>query len=116
MAEFLTRTTKLPPYLMFPRFLLNMKLPETSKILYIVLLDRARLSQQNEGWIDEYGHVFLYFPITNLAQELGKSEMTIKTSLATVLVNLFRYTLSENIQLYRFSIGVKYPLAECGLT
>ena len=44
MTEFLTTDTILPPYMVFPRFLLDMELNETTKLLYMVLLDRARLS------------------------------------------------------------------------
>ena len=60
MTDFLTADTNLPSYMMFPRFLLDMEINETAKMLYIILLDRARLSQKNEGWSDTNGHVFLY--------------------------------------------------------
>ena len=84
MTEFLTPDTNLPPYMVFPRFLLDMELNETTKLLYMVLLDRARLSLKNEGWTDESGHVFLYFTIESMAEVLHKSQMTIKTSLAAL--------------------------------
>lgn len=84
MTEFLTTDTILPPYMVFPRFLLDMELNETTKLLYMVLLDRARLSLKNEGWTDESGHVFLYFTIEAMAEVLHKSQMTIKTSLAAL--------------------------------
>ncbi len=32
------------------------------KILYVLLLDRARLSQKNEGWADELGRAFIFLP------------------------------------------------------
>ena len=51
MTQFLIKDTLIPPYMAFPRFLLDMEqLSETAKILYVLLLDRARLSQKNEGW------------------------------------------------------------------
>ena len=84
MTEFLTVDTSLPPYLIFPRFLLDMELNETTKLLYMILLDRARLSLRNEGWTDASGHVFLYFTIEAMANVLHKSQMTIKTSLAAL--------------------------------
>lgn len=46
MTDFLTADTNLPSYMMFPRFLLDMEINETAKMLYIILLDRARLSQK----------------------------------------------------------------------
>lgn len=49
MTDFLTADTNLPSYMMFPRFLLDMEINETAKMLYIILLDRARLSQKNEA-------------------------------------------------------------------
>ena len=84
MTEFLTVDTSLPPYLIFPRFLLDMELNETTKLLYMILLDRARLSLRNEGWTDASGHVFLYFTIEAMANVLHKSQMTIRTSLAAL--------------------------------
>ena len=81
LTDYLTSTSQLPTYLAYPRFLLDMDISETAKLVYTVLLDRARLSLQNEGWIDNAGHVFLYFTISNLAATLHKSEMTIKTAL-----------------------------------
>lgn len=84
MTDFLTADTNLPSYMMFPRFLLDMEINETAKMLYIILLDRARLSQKNEGWSDTNGHVFLYFTIEALAEVLHKSQMTVKTALAVL--------------------------------
>lgn len=84
MNEFLTRNTELPPYMVFPKFLLDSELSETTKLLYMILLDRARLSIKNEGWTDKQGHVFIYFTISNLANTLHKGEMTIKNCLTAL--------------------------------
>ncbi len=82
MTEFLTQASQFSNYMVFPKFLLNREaLSETAKILYMILLNRARLSQKNDGWTDEKGHVFIYFPITALAETIHKSEMTVKTAL-----------------------------------
>ena len=69
MTDFLTADTNLPSYMMFPRFLLDMKINETAKMLYIILIDRTRLSQKNEGWSDIDGHVFIYFTIEVLEKQ-----------------------------------------------
>lgn len=83
MTRFLTQDSSIPPYMAFPRFLLDKDgLNETAKILYTILLDRARLSQKNDGWTDEQGRVFIFFPIKNLAETMHKSEMSIKTALS----------------------------------
>ena len=85
MTQFLIKDTLIPPYMAFPRFLLDMEqLSETAKILYVLLLDRARLSQKNEGWVDERGRAFIFFPIKDLAETMHKSEMSIKTALTAL--------------------------------
>ena len=84
MTDFLTADSNLPSYMMFPRFLLDMEINETAKMLYIILLDQARLSQKKEGWSDTDGHVFIYFTIEALAEVLHKSQMTVKTALAVL--------------------------------
>ena len=115
MAEFLTPSSPLPPYLAYPRFLLDMDISETAKLLYAVLLDRARLSRQNDGWTDENGHVYLYYTISNLAAAIHRSEMTVKTALRV---------LSEKKLIYRQRQGagspnkiyVKIPVADSFLS
>ena len=39
MTEFLTSHTSFSSYMVFPRFLLDMEINETAKMLYIILLD-----------------------------------------------------------------------------
>ena len=68
--------TRLPPYLPYPRFLLQADLTQTAK-----LLDRATLSQAN-GWLDEGGRIYLVFPIEKIAAALDRSNMTVKTALS----------------------------------
>ena len=82
MTTFLTANSTLPPYMAFPSFLLDCDFSETTKLLYMVLLNRARLSQKNDGWIDKNGDVFSYFTIEDMAATLRKSQTTIKTSLS----------------------------------
>lgn len=84
MTHFLTIDSKIPPYMVFPRFLLDSDLSETTKILYMILLDRTRLSIKNGGWSDNQGHVYIHFTISELADTLHKSEMTIKNSLSAL--------------------------------
>ena len=59
MTQFLTQDGPIPPYMAFPRFLLDKDgLNETAKILYTILFDRARLSQKNDGWTDEPSRIW----------------------------------------------------------
>ena len=46
MTTYLTANSTLPPYMAFPSFLLDCDFSETTKLLYMVLLNRARLSQK----------------------------------------------------------------------
>lgn len=83
-STYLKSDTKLSDYMAFPRFLLNSGLNETAMLLYVLLLDRARLSMNYPQWIDEKKRVFLHFQIRELATVLHKSEMTVKTTLSAL--------------------------------
>ena len=41
MAQFLKSDSNLPPYMAYPRFLLDVDISETAKLVYMLLLDRA---------------------------------------------------------------------------
>ncbi len=73
MTQFLTQSSPIPPYMAFPRFLLDKDgLNETAKILYTILLDRARLSQKmTDGQMNKVMCSFLPHqePGRNHAQE-----------------------------------------------
>lgn len=84
MNQYITTNTEMPNYMQFPKFLLDMEINETAKLLYMVLLDRARLSMINQGWQDAYGRVFMVYPIEDLAARLHKCPMTIKTALTAL--------------------------------
>ena len=85
MTHFLTTDTALPAYMAYPKFLMDMTgLSETAKLVYIVLLDRARISQAKGGWTDENGNVFIFYPIQDLAKAIHKSEMSVKTALSAL--------------------------------
>ena len=84
MTHLLQKNSQIPAYMAYPRFLLTADLSETAKLVYVLLLDRARLSMKNDGWEDEQGHVFIYYTIADLASASGKSEMTVKNALAAL--------------------------------
>ena len=70
ISDYLTVTTPLPQYLPYPRFLLDTALSHTAKLLYTLLLDRATLSQKN-NWIDAQGRMYVVYPLSHLAKDLG---------------------------------------------
>ena len=67
IADYMTKDTKLPSYIPFPRFLLGADLTLTTQLLYALLLDRATLSQKS-GWVDEQGRLYIVFPIGKLIE------------------------------------------------
>lgn len=80
VTEYMTDQTRIPAFLPYPRFLLKMELTNTARVLYALLLDRAKLSRRN-GWKDEKEQIYLIYPIANMAQDLGKSQITIKKAM-----------------------------------
>ena len=85
MTQFLTSETSLPSFLAYPKFLLEMTgLSETAKVVYILLLDRAKISQKHDGWADAQGQIYIYYPIKDLAETIHKSEMSVKTALSAL--------------------------------
>ncbi len=81
MNHYITRDARMPGYLIFPRALLQMELTAAEVSVYMLLLDRSRLSVQNEKWIDGEGRAFLYFPILELARAIGRSDTAVKKAL-----------------------------------
>ena len=70
ISDYLKPNMPLPQYLPYARFLLDTDLCHTAKMLYTLLLDRATLSQKN-NWVDEQGRIYVIYPLSNLAKDLG---------------------------------------------
>ena len=70
ISDYLKHNMPLPQYLPYARFLLDTDLSHTAKLLYTLLLDRATLSQKN-NWIDTQGHIYVIYPLSHLAKDLG---------------------------------------------
>ncbi|MCD8238790.1 MAG: replication initiator protein A [Clostridiales bacterium] len=79
MNNFFTNENQLTSYIAYPKYLFGNKLSETTKLIYIVLLDRAKMSLKNSSYTDSTG-VFVYFPINKMAEAVNKSEMTVKNA------------------------------------
>jgi len=79
--KYYTTGTQLPPYLPYPKFLLDFPLSETARLVYTLLLSRIQLSRQN-GWVDADGRVWCRYTIRDLMQDTGKGKTTILTALA----------------------------------
>ena len=83
--QFLKSNSNLPPYMAYPKFLLKVDISETAKLVYMLLLDRTRLSMKNGDWQDESGRVFILYTIPALAKDIGKGETTVKKALNQLL-------------------------------
>ena len=79
-TSYISITTRLPRYLPYAEFLLQMDLSLTAKLIYTMLLDRTTLSQKN-GWADENGNVFVIYTMEDLCAVTGKCISTIKAVL-----------------------------------
>ena len=64
-----------------------------AKLLYAFLLGRTQLSQKS-GWVSENGDVYVIYTIRQMANDLNRSERTVKAALAelenTGLIARFR--------------------------
>ena len=78
---FLKSDSKVVGYMAYPRFLTGLALSETAKLIYVLLLDRARLSINKGGWADEEGNVYILYDIKSLSADSGKSTGTVKAAL-----------------------------------
>ena len=84
MTDYITNHTALPPYMMYPKFLLTQHIIETAKLIYVLLLDRARLSAAKHEYTDRNGRVYIYYPIEDMADDIHKSRTTVKNALAAL--------------------------------
>ena len=64
-----------------PRFILWGEYSINAKLLYALLLGRTQLSQKS-GWVSEDGNVYVIYTIRQMANDLNRSERTVKAALA----------------------------------
>ena len=70
----------MPPFIPLPRFMLAGEYSINAKLLYGLLLNRTTLSQKS-GWVSEDGDVYVIYTIKQMANDLDRSERTVKTAL-----------------------------------
>ena len=78
--QYYTTETKLPLYIPYARFLLDIPLGETARLVYSLILSRIHLSKSN-GWVDAQNRVYCRYTIQDLMADTGKSKSTIVTAL-----------------------------------
>ncbi|MCD8005868.1 MAG: replication initiator protein A [Oscillospiraceae bacterium] len=74
------KDTALPPFIPLPRFIVAGEYSVNAKLLYGLLLSRTMLSQKS-GWVSDDGNVYVIYPIKELAEDLNRSEKTVKNAL-----------------------------------
>ena len=116
ISDYLTVTTPLPRYLPYARFLLDTDLSHTAKLLYTLLLDRATLSQKN-NWIDAQGRIYVLYPLSSLAKDLGCSISSITRSFTELenaqLVERIRSRFSKSSHIL---LKVPHTVQNCAVT
>ena len=116
ISNYLTAATPLPQYLPYARFLLDTNLSHTAKLLYTLLLDRATLSQKN-NWIDAQDRIFVVYPLSSLAKDLGYSISSITRAFAELenaqLVERVRNGFSKPS---RILLKVPHTTQNCAVT
>ena len=70
----------MPPFIPLPRFMVTGDYSINAKMLYGLLTNRTMLSQKN-GWVSEDGYVYIIYTIKQMADDLGRSERTVKSAL-----------------------------------
>ena len=116
ISDYLKPNMPLPQYLPYARFLLDTDLSHAAKLLYTLLLDRATLSQKN-NWIDAQGRIYVVYPLSNLAKDLGCSISSITRSF-TELENaqLAERVRSDFSKPSRILLKVPHTTQNCAVT
>lgn len=97
-------------YYQFPKWLLGAKIDNDCRVLYMLLLDRYKLSLKND-WIDENNRVYSYFSKESAANILNISVASIYRSFKVLVENGFieqvRQGQGKNNRIYLKSVDFK---------
>ena len=107
MSDYLMEEEQIGSYMAYPRFLMDMDLGCFEKLVYVFLLNRFRLSLKPENrkrFTDVNDHIFIIYPISHLARDLGKCESTIKKSMRSLresgLIETVQQGMNEPNRIY----------------
>ena len=108
-TDYITSSPALPPYLVLPRFLLNMDVRFTAKEVYAILLDMALNSETVQT--DQRGRRYLEFFNKTVAELIDRTPSTVAQSLRELeAVELVEKKLMARNAPYR--IYIKLPAGE----
>lgn len=83
-TENIKKPLHIPLYMMYPKFLFDLRISDTAKLLYVILLDRARMSAASERWTDPDGSVFVCYTVAALSETLHKGKTAIEDGLRSL--------------------------------
>ena len=108
-TDYITSSPTLPPYLVLPRFLLNMDVRFTAKEVYAILLDMALNSEAAQT--DQRGRRYLEFFNKTVAELIDRTPSTVAQFLRELeAVGLVEKKLMARNAPYR--IYIKLPAGE----
>lgn len=108
-TDYITSSPTLPPYLVLPRFLLNMDVRFTAKEVYAILLDMALNSETVQT--DQRGRRYMEFFNKTVAELIDRTPSTVAQSLRELeAVGLVEKKLMARNAPYR--IYIKLPAGE----
>lgn len=110
--KYVTKESKVHSYIQIPATLLKENLGSTTLLIYGVLLTRVTLSQKN-CWTDEFGRVFIIYPISKIAEHIGKSESVVKPLIVTTNLSLQEIKAESNVvkvRIYDRILGMCVPV------
>ncbi len=108
-VDYITASPPLPPYLIFPRFLLDMNVRFTAKEVYAILLDMALHSEAAQT--DQQGRRYLEFFNKTVAELIDRTPSTVAQSLCELeAVGLVEKKLMARNAPYH--IYIKLPTVE----
>ena len=108
-TDYITSTPALPPYLVYPRFLLGLNVRLTAKEVYAIMLDMTLNSENVQT--DEHGRRYLAFYNKTVAEVIDRTPSTVAQALRELeTVGLVEKTL---IALHTpYHVYVKLPVTE----
>ena len=77
-------STDISGYMIYPYYLLKMKLSDSAKLVYILLLNRLRMSERREEYTDENGRSFVFYTMAALAKDICRSRSTVRDALSAL--------------------------------
>ena len=108
--DYITGSPALPPYLAYPRFLLEMDLRLSSKEIYTILLD---MTLHGKASVDKYGRRYLTFINTEIAKLINRTPTTVSNALSELeAVGLVKRHLVSRSSTQPYRTYIKLPVTE----